>query len=309
MGMEEREKSDLWKAEIEHALDRLQELREQLHPVDFSSELWEEYTGACGDVREDVAFLFCPREILPETDKLNRLDFADKEADWIIFDNLCEKLSHQMSFYQATFLAVPYLVLLFEKKRREGNLEWQYRIISKVGEILATTVFFEEENNKQTIHADILTSYRLSVDLFRQKTKTFLEKNIEQLKEKSPVSLQYFCTSLLAVFGAVRDAYQLFLGNWEQVPLECPACGYYDEELEDGFYQEETIKEKIIPAKVSIGEWNGKWDSIPEDDPCLWLGSLANMLGIRDEWKIPYYYGTYTCPKCGKKSKLMELHF
>ena len=70
--------SDRWKAEIEKGLRQVQELRERLKPVEFGSKAWEKYKGAYGDAREDTAFLFCPEELIPETEKLRRLDREEK---------------------------------------------------------------------------------------------------------------------------------------------------------------------------------------------------------------------------------------
>ena len=92
--MSEEQLVAMWKAEIEKSLAEEQGLRERLRPVEFPSDLWQVFRGAYGDVREDVAFLFCPKDLLPEMQKLRRLDFEDKDAEQINFDNLCENLSH-----------------------------------------------------------------------------------------------------------------------------------------------------------------------------------------------------------------------
>ena len=44
--------------------------------------------------------------------KLRRLDPEEKDDFRIAFDNLFENLCHQMSFYYATYLVLPYLVNL-----------------------------------------------------------------------------------------------------------------------------------------------------------------------------------------------------
>ena len=44
--------------------------------------------------------------------KLLRLDPEEKDDFRIAFDNLFENLFHQMSFYYATYLVLPYLVNL-----------------------------------------------------------------------------------------------------------------------------------------------------------------------------------------------------
>ena len=67
-------------------------------------------------------------------------------------------------------------------------------------------------------------------------------------------------------------------------------------------YDEELVKGRIVPAEPVCGKWDGKDFS----DSYLWLSNLAHILGIEDAWKIPYYYGTYTCPECGSKGILMD---
>ena len=61
--MTEGQWATMWKEEIEKSLAEENELRERLRPVEFSSDLWNVFRGAYGDVREDVAFLFCPKGI------------------------------------------------------------------------------------------------------------------------------------------------------------------------------------------------------------------------------------------------------
>lgn len=235
-------------------------------------------------------------------EKVIRLDFEEKECDQINFDNLCENLSHQLSFYNATYLAMPYLLLFLEKKRKEKDFKWQMQIILHAGIILSTDFDLGKEG-RQGVSEDILESYQLSVGLLRDMVKEFLQENMEALKQEDPTDLKYFCTGLLAIFGDPEAAYQLVVGSWEQAPVACVACGYYDEDMEaDGLYDEELVKGRVVPAKPVCGKWDGEDFS----DPYLWLSNLAHILGIEDEWKIPYYYGTYTCPECGSKGILMD---
>lgn len=80
--------------------------------------------------------------------KIIRLDFSEKDSYRINFDNLCENLSHQLSFYKATYLAMPYLVLLLEKKRRAQDFDWQLLIIREAGMILSTDLPYENSAAK-----------------------------------------------------------------------------------------------------------------------------------------------------------------
>ena len=299
---EARRQSDMWKAEIEKGLQEVQELRERLKPVEFSSGLWEQYGGAYGDIREDVAFLFCPEELIPETMKLRRLDPEEKSDYEIIFDNLCENLTHQLSLYDGTYLAMPYLVLLLERRRRKQDYEWEKKIIQAAGDVLSTDIPYCGGGDETQMPEEIMESYQLSVELLQEMTKEFLEQNIERLKEEDPGWLQYFCTDLLAILGDREAAFQMLIGQWEQCPVTCPECDYYDEDMEaDGFYDQEQLK-KIEPAKSVIGKWDGK----SYEDTYLWFSNLVHELGVEDEWKVSYYYGTYTCPECGSKGILID---
>ncbi len=299
---EAKRQSDMWKAEIEKGLQEVQELRDRLKPVEFSSGLWEQYGGAYGDVREDVAFLFCPEELIPETRKLRRLDPEEKSDYEIIFDNLCENLTHQLSLYDGSYLAMPYLVLLLEKKRRKQDYEWEKKIIQAAGDVLSTDIPYCGGGDETQMPEEIMESYQLSVELLQEMTKEFLERNMDQLKEEDPGWLQYFCTDLMAVLGDREAAFQMLMGQWEQCPVSCPECDYFDEDMEaDGFYDQEQLK-KIEPAQSVIGEWDGK----SYEDTYLWFSNLVHELGVEDEWKVPYYYGIYTCPECGSKGILIE---
>lgn len=308
----------MWKAEIEKSLAEEEKLRERLHPVEFSSDLWKVFRGAYGDVREDVAFLFCPKDLMPEMQKLRRLDFEEKEEEQINFDNLCENLSHQLSFYDATYLVIPYFLLLFEKKRKEQDFQWQMQILENAGIILSTD-FPANNGKKDGLSKDILESYQLSIELFRERAKEFLREHMGILKQEDPTELQYFCTGLLALFGNPEEAFQMIIGSWEQAPVACLSCGYFDEEMEmEGFYDagesggEEpeaegsnggpAVKKRVTPAASVLGKWDGE----DFEDTYLWFSNLAHDLGMEGEWKIPYYYGTYTCPECGSKGILMD---
>lgn len=302
--MTNEEQSAMWKAEIEKGLEKVQTLREKLKPVEFASKLWETYRGAYGDVREDVAFLFCPKDLIPETEKIRRLDVEDKDSYEITFDNLSENLTHQLSLYDASYLVMPYLVLLLELKRQEDDFQWQMKVIALAGDVLATDIpdCGGGSEGEARMPGNVMESYHLSVAALREMTKEFLDKNMDRLKEEESEWLQYFSTDLLAILGDKEAAYQMLIGQWEQCPLSCPNCGYYDEEMEsDGFYDREQLK-KIEPAPSVIGKWDGK----SYEDTYVWFCNLVHLLGVKDEWKVPYYFGTYTCPECGSRGILIE---
>lgn len=299
---EARRQSDMWKAEIEKGLQEVQELRERLKPVEFASDLWDQYHGAYGDIREDVAFLFCPEDLMPRTGKLRRLDPEEKSDYEISFDNLCENLMHQGSLYEGTYLAMPYLVLLLEKRRKAEDYEWEKKILSAAGDILSTDLPYYGEGCRAGMPEEVLKSYDISVEVLQEMTKEFLERNMDRLKKENPGWLQYFCTALLAILGDREAAYQMGMGAWEQCPVACPECDYFDEDMEaDGFCDEEQLK-KIEPARPVSGQWDRK----SYEDTYLWFSNLTEELGALDAWKVSYYYGTYTCPECGSKGILID---
>ena len=294
--------ADLWKAEIEKGLQEVQTLREQLKPVPFPSGLWGEYTGAYGEVREDTAFLFCPEELVPEMTKMRRLDREEKSSYEITFDNLSESLTHQLSLYDGSYLVMPYLVLLLEKRRRKQDYEWEKKIISLAGDVLSTDIPYCGGGGGRPMPEEVMQSYERSVEVLKEMTEEFLHQNLERLKGEDPGWLQYFCTDLLAILGDREAAFCLLIGQWEQCPVACPECGYYDEDMEaDGFYDKEQLK-KIEPAAPS----KEKWDQAGFEDTYGWFDSLVRELGVEDAWKVSYYYGTYTCPECGNKGILID---
>ena len=79
----------------------------------------------------------------------------------------------------------------------------------------------------------------------------------------------------MAILGDREAAFQMFNGQWEQCPVTCPECDYFDEDMEsDGFYDREQL-EKIEPAASVLGKWDGK----SYEDTYLWFSNLAHELG------------------------------
>lgn len=62
--------------------------------ADLSSNLWEIYMGAYGSILDEITIL---AKDIPHTEEENK-QFETA------FDNLCENLWHQMSFYNASYL-------------------------------------------------------------------------------------------------------------------------------------------------------------------------------------------------------------
>ena len=62
----------------------------------------------------------------------------------------------------------------------------------------------------------------------------------------------------------------------------------------------EQLYSKITPADSAIGKWNFR----DYRDSYIWLSNVLYLFGNKEAAeKLSYYYGTYTCPNCGKKDK------
>nr|WP_300838008.1 hypothetical protein [uncultured Acetatifactor sp.] len=105
-------------------------------------------------IEDYLVILMGEREKAPETFKLRRLENVPKTNYELAFDNLCENLWHQMSFYPATWLALPYLARLMEGWEREKDLGWVFQGIMAAGSFLATDVYVCPECGKK---APVLT--------------------------------------------------------------------------------------------------------------------------------------------------------
>lgn len=108
-------------------------------------------------------------------------------------------------------------------------------------------------------------------------------------------------TSILAIFGEREMAFILTMSCWDSCYMLCDNCEYCEEELE---LSDEEARKQIVPTESVIG----KWDGSSYEDAWLWISNVLNQLGAQEELGIlSYYYGTYTCPECGNKSKVFDL--
>lgn len=271
----------------------------------YDSKLWDTFRGAYGNVCKMVQVVMGDLEPSPTPLKLRRLDPEDKDNYRIVFDNLFENLTHQLSFYKATYLVLPYMVKLLEQRIAENDFDWQLAIISEMGICLATDI--PENVCFQLDDKEIKESYEASVNLFKEQTKQFVNEHMEQLKVLDDDSKSMFVTALMAIFVDREMAFNLALGAWEESEIFCSTCeaeGYisfdndFDEDDSDaGLSDEEyfTVSLKdITPAT------NG-------NDAYNWYMDILNKLEAENEAAIiPYYYGTLTCPKCKTTKTVMN---
>lgn len=267
--------------------------------IDLSSPLWQEYRGAYGSVRREVEILMAGPETAPQQQKLRRLDPAKKDDYRIAFDNLCEELSHQMSFYEASYLVLPYMVKLLEQKEAAGDFLWQVLLISEMGICLATDVPWNHRREK--IPQEILDSYRESVITLGEKAKQLLFQRTEDLRQLDQNRLSLFCTGLLSLLGDRQVAFALAMNYWETCYVQCGGCGYLDEDL---VLSDPAQIKKIRPARSRF--WQ-RWDRKSYTDTYRWFGGVLRLLGDqKTEEKLAFYCGSYTCPVCGARGSVLE---
>jgi len=259
--------------------------------IDFNSPLWEIYKGAYGSVKEDIIALTSEKQLFYK--KNENSDY------YIAFENLFENLSHQMSFYNATYITLPYIVALLEQY--ENNFLEQFYIISNVGYCIATDIP-ENHSKEDKIEQSILDNYKKSFFILQQKTKKFLFEHMELLNQMSSAEKSEFCTSILAILGDKYFAYILILSAWDIFYILCDNCEYCDEELSFSFSNKQELSQ-ITPATYQLNEW----DNISFDDTFVWLSNVLSILGEEHLVKIlSYYCGTYTCPRCGNQKKVID---
>lgn len=264
----------------------------ELH--DFNSPLWESYRGAYGNIEDYLVILMGERDKAPETFKLRRLESIPKTNYELAFDNLCENLWHQMSFYPATWLALPYLARLMEGWEREKELEWMLRGILAAGSILATDVFGDRQGEE-----DICESYRNAGLQIRAMTIDVLAGNLDDIRQKGVQWRREFSIAVTAILGERKLAYMLYLSGFQSYYIVCPACENCDEEMEVGYFE---LSERMKKTRTSSGKWDGK----SLEDVKLWLPNLLHLLEDEEgEELLSYYFGTYVCPECGEEMPVL----
>ena len=260
----------------------------------FDSPLWNLYEGAYGNVSEYLDILMGEREEAPETFQLRRLDKTPKTNYEMAFDNLCENLWHQMSFYHATWLALPYMARLMENWKKEADTEWLFQGILMVGCCLATDVFGDkpEEN-------EVRESYENAILQIRDMTIDFLTKDIEYVREKNIHWRRAFAYAVMAILGEKELSYLFFMSDLESCYIACPSCENCDEEIEFGYF--DPLK-RIEKTDVPVEQWDGE----SFEDVKVWLFNLFSLLNDKEGMEILcYYFGTYTCPECGEKMPVL----
>jgi len=283
----------------------MQDICSQLNFIDFNSDLWEKFRGAYGNIKDDLSELFNIDADIPENEKAFYIHKAPESNYRIAFDNICAQLMHQGSFYSALYIAMPYLVKIYEYWLEKNDFDWQVLYLTNIGLFIATDNSYNHQYDGMSlddIDENIRISYIKSIDIIKKRAEEFILKNIEKLKKFDRLALCDICIGLLAIVGDREDAFVLDFCHWDICDLFCNNCKYieHEENIElDSDIGTDYLSSIIIPADSVIGQWDKK----TFDNTYVWLSNLLYILGDKKAAeKLSYYFGTYICPECGYKS-------
>lgn len=284
----------------------------ELKLVPTDSVLWETFGGAYGNVVNDIKLLIGEEKELDDWDVAlldrrqsrqgKKEDIEDIEK--IALENLFESLAHQMTFYPAIYLAMPYLVKLLEKKKTENDFEGQISLITDMGLLVAMDIPDESYKDEVKPEGEVMDNYNLSILKLQEITKRFLEQHLEEVKKNSYYKVPF----LTSVFGILnsdkKEAFIMFMSMWESCYMACGECEDYNENIEfDDAYESGEACDGITPAPSVIGQWDGK----TMDNTYMWFSNLLSMAeAYREANLMSYYYGVYECRECGNKKQVME---
>ena len=278
-----------------------------IETVDFNSDLWDKLHGAYGNVLDDIKPLTAKVPEVPENEKSL---YASFESDYMIaFDNICCTLSHQMSFYPASYIALPYLANAFNYWYEKDDFMMQVLFLLNAGIIVSTDIGYNTEyynSTRESLPANVMDSYQKSILFFKEKAEDLLLNKLDLLKQPGlfrHTDLAYICIALMALIGKKEHAFVLLLGNFDQCIISCKNCGLYTEDIElDNDYMKNTVQaldSLITPASPVTGQWDKK----SFDNTYVWLSNVLQLLGNdNDAAKLSYFYGTFNCPECGAKT-------
>ncbi|MCX4326741.1 MAG: hypothetical protein OSJ45_05530 [Lachnospiraceae bacterium] len=274
--------------------------------ADFNSELWEQLRGAYGNIQEDIAPLMVDNPEVPEDEKTLNPYMSYKSDYMIAFDNVCNQLWHQMSFYDASYIAMPYLAKAFNYWYEKNDFIMQVLFLINAGIIVSTDNKYNDiyNNIKDTIPENIMESYNQSILFFKEKAEELLTNKLDMLKQFKPDTVSYICISLLAFVGKREHSFILLLENFSQCPVICGNCDFFLEDIDlDNDIEDQEISEELNSLITPAPSVIGRWDRKSLDNTYIWLSNVLHIAGsCHDVKKLSYFYGTFTCPGCGTKS-------
>ena len=240
--------------------------------LDLNDELWTSMKGAYGMV----------------LDTFKDFQKGEKSERNEILEDLYESISHQMSFYKATYIVLPHLI---KELLNSDDVKWQITLISHIGIVVST--YNEFNNCKDGVDESIIENFENALKDLIKFTKNFIIDKLEVIKELENLDKEFFAIAVLAIIGDAALAYALINCSFSYALLYCRVCETENEDIEEFNEEIECIK----PADSVIGMWDKKDFS----NEYIWFANYLDMLGLDEKVEItPYYYGTYTCINCGK---------
>lgn len=141
---------------------------ENLMLEDLNSERWEKYVGAYGNIQ---GFLE---------------KFVNDPDNKDMAENVYQSLNHQMTFYPANYLVIPYLVEMLEKKMASDDVKWVEYCLFNVGMTLASkNIVTRHEYSGFKPDKDVKKAYRKSLKKLKKLSNYFYKIYKGQLTHKS----------------------------------------------------------------------------------------------------------------------------
>ena len=122
-----------------------------------------------------------------------------------------------------------------------------------------------------------------------QEARELVEHHMEEVKALPKDLPLFFANSALALLWDRKRAWYLYLlAPWDELPAMCPECDWYEECMDFSLEEE--------PEFVAPGDL---------DEEGVWLQKLLTEIGGQELLsRLPYLYGTCTCPECGASGPL-----
>lgn len=195
-------------------------------------------------------------------------------------DRLADNTSHQLSWYDATAYALPHVARLCKKLSVEEKLY----LIAQMGPAVAA-----ESQASLSPDTEEFREFHEGLAPLAQEARELVERHMEEVKALPKDLPLVFAVAALALLRDRKRAWYLYLwAPWDELPAMCPECGWYEECMDFSLEEE--------PEFVAPGALN---------EEGAWLQKLLTEIGGQELLpRLPYLYGTCTCPECGASGPL-----
>ena len=237
------------------------------------------------------------------------------------FEECCQAISHQMTFYSVIYLVFPYLVEKIARDFEHYDKETLVRYISELGVSLSVDCPLNTQGKYEgadisglendtlrkiyvtgTVQTDdtVLENYQLSIQKFQLLIKHFLSRHIKALGRMDKMTKTMFALAVLAAFGNRNDAFLFLMPEIDEcIGVGCNRCDFCDEE------SLEFSNKKAMSVIKQRGPAEDNWDGVNFEDTYLWFGDFLELMQGKSLSKhLPYYFGTFCCPECGNEAEV-----